>query len=75
MKYLTLGMELELYDVREYCYYFWYMSEVILLWNTSSLFRAEKSLTEPSYLELKCELSSYFISCYDRYVDEICLVN
>lgn len=53
MMYLMLGMELELYDIREYCYFFWYMSEIILLWNTSSLFRAENSLAESARRENK----------------------
>lgn len=44
--YLKLGMELELYDIREYCYVFWYMAEVLYLWNTSSLFRAENCITD-----------------------------
>ena len=53
MMYMTLGMELELYDLREYCYFFWYISEIILLWNTSSLFRAENSLAESARRENK----------------------
>lgn len=53
MMYMTLGMELELYDIREYCYFFWYISEIILLWNTSSLFRAENSLAESARRENK----------------------
>jgi len=54
VNYLVLGMELELYDVREYGYVFWYLSEVLLLWNTSSLFRADKSLAEPNFMDSKC---------------------
>jgi len=56
--YLCLGMELELFDVREYCYVFWYLAEVILLWFTSSLYRAESSLSKANQqLEVKGEAS------------------